>query len=540
MIQEKIKKLITQSLKNLGIEVEEVVLEHPGDMLMGDYSTSVAMVLAKSAKTNPKELAGKITDEINQKLPKEITRVESVNGFINFYLSSKFFANATKEILKEKDFGKNKNLKKKKIMVEHTDPNPFKEFHVGHLMPNVIGSTVGRILEWNGAEVKQACYQGDVGLHVAKAVWGFMRMKDWATAYAYGSKTYEEDENIRTEVAEINKKIYAKDREIMPIYEAGKKLSLENFEKMYARLGTHFDYYFFESEASEFGRKVVENKVGTIFARGEGGATIFKGERYDQNLHTRVFINKDGLPTYEAKELGLAKIKYDKYKYDQSIIITGNEIDAYFKVLLCAMKQIFPELAEKTLHFSHGMLRLPTGKMSSRTGDVITALGLIDKVKEKVKGDEAVAIGAIKYMILRSSIGGDIIFDIDKSISTEGDSGVYLQYSYARANAILEKAKEEKVKLNTKIPDVWQTLEVEKLLYRFPEVVERAGQDFAPHYIVNYLTELARAYNSFYGNAQIVKHDDPASPYKIALSEAFSVVMKNGLNILCITAPERM
>ena len=143
-------------------------------------------------------------------------------------------------------------------------------------------------------------------------------------------------------------------------------------------------------------------------------------------------------------------------------------------------------------------------------------------------------------MILRQSIGGDIVFDIDKSVSTEGDSGVYLQYSYARANSIIEKAKAEKISVSEKLPKDWETTELEKLLYRFPEVVSRAGAEFAPHHIVSYLTELARAYNSFYGNNTIVDKNDSSSPYKVALSEAFSIVMKNGLNILGIKAPERM
>lgn len=547
-IREKILDKIAEALKTLNLQGVEAVLEHPGDPKMGDYSTNVAMTLAKTLGENPRDLAEKIAEILRQTEDDSIERIEVAgSGFINFYLSKEFFAEAVAGAVKEKNFGANKNFSEQKIMVEHTDPNPFKEFHVGHLMPNVIGSTVANILRWNGAEVKEACYQGDVGLHVAMAVWGYLREKNWATAYAYGYKTYEEDEKVRKEVQEINKRIYLKDRELMKVYEEGKKLSLQNFERMYERLGTKFDYYFFESEAGDFGKKTVENKVGTIFERGEGGAVIFRGERYDPALHTRVFVNKEGLPTYEAKELGLAKIKYDKYHYDRSVIITGNEINEYFKVLISAMMQIFPELAEKTLHFSHGMLRLPTGKMSSRKGDIIKAVDLIEEVKRKLApaspggvGDEKVAIAAIKYMILRQSIGGDIIFDIEKSVSTEGDSGVYLQYSHARAYSILEKAKDEKIKAKAELPEDWQTNEVEKLLYRFPEVVARAGIEFAPQYITSYLTELARAYNSFYGKEQIVSAQDPVSPYKVALSQAFARVMQNGLSILGIVAPERM
>lgn len=541
-MEDKIKKLINKALENLGMGDVSFVVEHPGDVKMGDYSTNVAMALAKTAKSNPRELAGKIVDELKKDLPKEIEKVESAGaGFINFYLSPEFFSNATEEILQDERFGANENLNKQKIMVEHTDPNPFKEFHVGHLMPNVIGSTIARILEWNGGEVSQACYQGDVGMHVAKAVWALMQGSDIKTAYADGSRAFTESEEHKKEIQEINKKIYQKtDKEINKIYEDGRKESLEYFDSMYKMLGQSFDYFFFESEVAGKGKEIVEQNIGKVFESGDGGAVVFKAENFDKSLHTRVFINGEGLPTYEAKELGLAEIKYEKYKYDKSIVITGNEINDYFKVLLCAMKQIFPELASKTLHFSHGMLRLPTGKMSSRTGDVITAESLIEMLKDKVKGDERVAIGAIKYMILRQSVGGDIIFDIEKSVSTEGDSGVYLQYSHARAHSILEKAKEESIKPDATIPDGWATTEVERLLYRFPEVVTRAGEEFAPHYIVNYLTELARAYNSFYGNNLIVKAGDDTSPYKVALSEAFATVMKNGLTILGIDAPDRM
>ena len=313
---------------------------------------------------------------------------------------------------------------------------------------------------------------------------------------------------------------------------------MEYFDSIYKKLGTKFDYFFFESEAGPIGKEIVE-KNSNIFEKSEG-AIVFHAENYNPKLHTRVFITKEDLPTYEAKELGLAQIKYEKYKYDKSIVITGNEINDYFKVLLCAMQQIFPDLAEKTTHISHGMLRLPTGKMSSRTGDIITAESLIEEVKSKVKNDEIAAIAAIKYMILRQSIGGDIIFDIEKSVSTEGDSGVYLQYSYARANSILEKAKSENINLDIRCPSGWETTEIERMLYRFEEVVLRAGEEFEPHHITNYLTELARAFNSFYGNTIIVKSEDVASPYKVALTHAFTTIMKNGLNILGIEAPERM
>ena len=532
-MKEKLQNLIKNALESIGIEAADFVVEHPVDLKMGDYSTNVGIKTGK---------AKEILAHLEVEPPSGVERVELAGpGFINFYLTKEFFKKSIGEVIeKAGEFGKNENLHGEKVVVEHTDPNPFKEFHIGHLMTNVIGSTIARIFEWNGAEVKQACYQGDVGIHVAKAVWGLLRGEN--APYPAGAKAYEESDESKKEIQEINKKIYERsDEKINKIYDEGKKSSLEYFDSIYKRLGTKFDYFFFESEGGQIGKKIVEENKGKVFEESDG-AVVFHAEKYDPALHTRVFINSAGLPTYEAKELGLAKIKFEKYPYTKSIVVTGNEIKDYFKVLLAAMKLIFPELAEKTKHIPHGMLRLPTGKMSSRTGDVITAEALIEEVKKKVKDDEAVAIGAIKYMILRQAVGNDIIFDIEKSISTEGDSGVYLQYAYARTNSLLEKAGNQGLSVDSpqgKALVERETHEIEKLLYRFPEVVERAGQEYAPHYITTYLTEIAGSFNNFYAHEQIID-DSPDSPYRLAITKAFNIVMKNGLDILGIPTPERM
>lgn len=534
MIKEEIRKVIENALKELGITETGFVVEHPADLKMGDYSTNVGIKTGK---------AREIYAHLAVSPPSGVERVELAGpGFINFYLSKEFFKKSLKKIIDEgENFGKSEYIKGTKIMVEHTDPNPFKEFHIGHLMPNVIGSTLARIFEWNGAEVKQVNYQGDVGLHVAKAVWAIREGKK-DNAYALGHKAYEEDQRAKKEIEDINKEIYDKsDEEINKIYEEGKKKSLESFEVIYKRLGTKFDYYFFESETGEAGKKIVQENIGRVFEESDG-AIVFKGEKFGPSLHTRVFINSQGLPTYEAKDLGNAKNKYDHYPYDLSVVVTSNEIKEYFRVMLTALSQIYPELAKKTKHLSHGILRLLTGKMSSRTGNVITAEALIEEVKGKVKGDEQVAIGAIKYMILRQAIGNDIVFDLEKSVSIEGDSGVYLQYAYARANSLLKKADSQ----GRTLLEVGQgstlsreTHEVEKLLHRFPEIVERAAKEYAPNYITTYLTELSSSFNNFYANEQVL-NDSSESAYRLAIVQAFSIVIKNGLTILGIPTPLSM
>ncbi len=527
-MKKEIENLIKSALNSAGISDEKFSVEHPTDLKMGDYSTNAAI-----KHQDKKEEIFKYIDENKSA---DIEKVELAGpGFINFYLSKEFFKNSLAEIVeKGGEFGKGDHVKGMKIMVEHTDPNPFKEFHIGHLMPNVIGSTISRIFEWNGAEVKQANYQGDKGIHVAKAVWAILKGEK-EKPYVLGNAAYEENPAAKIEIEEINKKIYAEsDPEIMRVYEEGKKQSLDAFEEIYKRLGTKFDFYFFESETAESGKKIVEENIGKIFEESDG-AIVFKGEKFDPLLHTRVFINSQGIATYEAKDLGNAKNKFDAYPYDFSVVVTGNEIKEYFRVMLAALKQIYPDLANKTKHLPHGMLRLTTGKMSSRTGAVITAVSLIEEVKGRVKGDEQVAIAAIKYMILRQAIGNDIIFDFEKSVSTEGDSGVYLQYAHARANSILEKAG----KKGNAEGERNATHEVEKLLYRFPEIIERAGAEYAPNYITTYLTELASSFNNFYAHEQVLD-DSPESAYRLAIVEAFKTVMKNGLTVLGISAPERM
>jgi len=566
MIKENLENLIKSALAELGITAGGIHLEHPVDLKMGDYSTNVAMVYAKQIGQNPRELAEKIVERIKA-IPTATGLLLGVEvagaGFINFYLKPEFFADSVKDVLEKKDdYGKNEKLKGKKMMVEYTDPNPFKEIHIGHLMTNAIGESIARIISAQGAQVIRANYQGDVGMHVAKAVYGLLKLGydgskigELASAYAYGAKDFDEN---RKEITEINKKIYERsDEKINALYDIGREASLHYFEVIYKKLGMfptkqgkHFDEYFFESETAPIGKEFVKGNIGKVFNESEG-AVIFEGEKY--GLHTRVFLNSEGIPTYEAKDLGLIKTKFEKYPdLDLSISITGNEVNEYFKVMLKSAELIEPQLAEKTKHISHGMLRLPEGKMSSRTGDVISAVGLMAEIEKEVqkrmekkesldydKTVEQVTLSAIKYSILKSANGKDVVFDMNKSVSIEGNSGPYLQYTNARINSILEKAKQENIKSWEQGTQI-EISDVEKILYRFPEVVERAGEEYEPHYIAVYLSELAQAFNSYYSANKIVDSGDINSPYRTALAQAVGQVIKNGLYLLGIESPEKM
>ncbi len=336
-----IKKAIE---KVMGKDVNFSV-EHPENIAWGDYSTNAGIITSK-----PQEICAQL--KTDKTLAKIASKIEIAGaGFINISIKNDALITQTNKLLK----GGKTPLRQgfggaRKIMVEFTDPNPFKEFHIGHLFSNIVGESLARLFASQGAELKRACYQGDVGMHVAKAVWGMMK-KNWQSivdkpladrikfmgqAYALGATAYEDQsadgEAAKKEMEDLNKKIYALDESIRELYQTGRGWSLEYFEMLYQRLGTKFDYYFFERDVGGIGLKLVKEylKKG-IFVKSQG-AVIFPGSKY--GLHDRVFINKLGLPTYEAKDLGLALAKFEKYPYDQSVIVTSNEINEYFKVVL--------------------------------------------------------------------------------------------------------------------------------------------------------------------------------------------------------------
>ena len=540
----------------------------------GHYTTPIAMRLAKEAEMPPRVVAENVKDRLEGAAPAGLFEKVEVagSGFVNIWLSEDAIRKEFGQVAEDRDFGSVAALKGKKILIEYTDPNPFKQFHIGHLMTNVIGEALARIHEAAGAEVLRVNYQGDIGLHVASSIWGILQMKDGipgenappaektkflGQAYARGARAYKDDPQAKTEIEAINKKIYERgDAEINKLYDQGREWSLEHFETMYARLGTKFVHYFFESEAGPDGLKIVKEHP-QVFTESEG-AIIFRGE--DHGLHNRVFVSSQGLPTYEAKELGVNKKKFEMFHPDASIIVTGNEINEYFRVLLKAMELVMPEVGTKTKHIGHGMLRLPSGKMSSRTGDVITAEWLIDEIKkavaEKIKereglGDadqeeikEKVALAAIRYSILKQGIGKDIIFDITTSIAFHGDSGPYLQYTYARLHRLLAKAKDAGEPFAPEAADLGQLATADELalmrkLFDFPDQVAQSAQDLSTNNLTEYLFDLANAANRFYEGEMILEDGNAGRRNaRLLLAETSARAVAKGLNLLGIEVLE--
>lgn len=548
-MEESIRKATEKALLALGGSGIRFAVEWPADLSHGDFAVNAAMAGAKALGKNPKALAEELAPLIQKELGADVESVTVAGpGFINIKLSAEAIrAQVARAVEEGEKWGRGTEQDGKRIIVEYSCPNPFKEMHIGHLMSTVIGEAVSRVIENSGATLARDSYGGDVGPHVAKALWALRRdgVTDVADAsevdkaYAHGSKAYEASEEAKGEIDALNVEIYkGEDAELMNLWRKSREVCLEAFRELYAVLGTKFDYFFFESDTAAIGTEKVKEALSRgVFAESDG-AVIYEGEK--KGLHTLVFLTGRGTPTYEAKEIGLAFYKEERWPSDVSYILTAAEQIGHFMVVKAALEDIAPALGQKTHHIPHGFMRLTTGKMSSREGNTVTARGLLAEVIEKAREKnedpivaEQVAVAAIKYMILRQAAGGDIIFDPEQSLSLEGESGPYLQYALVRARKILSYGESTG---GEEVPAVPYALE--RLIIRFPEVAARAAREHAPHYVAQYLTALAAAWNSFYASEQVL--GSPEEAYKQRMAKAFATTMENGLRILGIPTPKKM
>jgi arginyl-tRNA synthetase len=558
-------KILTEATKDLLVDHKDIVVTFSNDFSNGDYASNIAFVCSKPLKIAPKVLAEQIVSKVNEiGLPKEFSKVEVAGaGFINFFLSDSYLKDIVSHIVKEgESFGKLDIHSGKKILIEHSSPNLFKPFHIGHLMNNAIGESITRLAEYSGATITKISYPSDISLGIGKAIWAMMhsdiildslptikeKIAFLGDSYVKGTNAFKDNEDIQKEVRVITQKLF--DGEKSPeldMYLACKEINLAYFKEVVERLGSQFDAFIYESEAGIEGEKLVRAHIGDIFKESEG-AVIYEGEV--EGLHTRVFINKEGYPTYEAKDVGLLSLKFKKYNPDISVFVTDHEQKAYFEVVSSAAGKINPLWSEKTVHRTHGRMSFKGQKMSSRLGGVPLASDTIDTISEDVQekaptldneNKEIISISAIKFAILRVMAGKNINFDPETSLSFEGDSGPYLQYTAVRALSVLNKAKEANL-LNDAVEEVTDRVvaDVERVLVKFPEVVELAVTEWSPHYITTYLLELAQAFNSWYGNTKIIDPINPSLQHNLRIAQAVHTTIKNGLYVLGIKTPSFM
>lgn len=516
----------------------------------GDYSSNIALVLAGQLKRPASEIAEQIASVLKSELLQKVDIKHP--GFLNFYLKDDAILQELSNLTNYQKLNDGKE-----ILVEFGNANPFKEMHLGHLYSSIVGDSIAKLLEESGANVKRLSYHGDVGLNVARWIWAIGRASDWkldvakdllkdtnqplGTFYAMGAKADEDDSRISEEIRKINEHVYKRDRkEINDLYDYGRELSFKYFDELFKNIGVHYDKRYLESDTSIVGTKEVNKNLNTVFEKSEG-AIVYKGEKV--GLHTRVFINSRGLPTYEAKDLGLAILKDKDFpKASRSVVITASEQTEYFKVMLSALNEINPDIVGKTTHLTHGLLSLTSGKMSSRKGKVYSAIDLLNQVREKVieqypKSDklDEIYLAAVKYTFLKQRLGADIVFDVNDSVNLEGNSGPYIQYAHARAKNILAKANKMSV-------DTYSLEDDERLLAfkitEYKEVINKSVNELLPSYVCTYLFELAKVFNSFYEDNRVLEHK--RSGLRLYLLDAYTKVLKEGLHLLGISAPESL
>jgi arginyl-tRNA synthetase len=531
------------------------------DEQFGDYATNVAMQLAGRLRRNPREVAEELVTTLKEKLGDQVRDITIAGpGFINIALSDQ----ALGELAMKAPTTKPETFKGQVVVTEYSDPNPFKVLHVGHFYTSVVGDAITRLIRASGGEVHPVNFGGDVGLHVGKTMWAIVKElggelpekladipddqhAEWmASCYVRGTQAYEEDEQAKAEIIELNKRVYQlhsdndHDTPFAHIYWTCRQWSYDYFDAFYARIGSHFEKYYPESVTTPLGLQTVREQLAKGVYTESDGAIVFDGDKY--GLHTRVFINSHGLPTYEAKDVGLIMTKWQDYHFDRSVVITGNDIIEYMKVVLKSIEQFAPELAHRTTHLTHGNVKLAGGvKMSSRKGNFLRAVDVLDVANEANKQangreDEQAVLGAVKYAFLKQRIGADIIYLPEESVSLEGNSGPYLQYAHARARSILSKASAAPTEVLTELQAGERSLA--RKISEYPEVIQKAVAEFMPHYVCTYLYELAQTFNRFYEHNRVVGDDREA--VRARLVGLYADVLKDGLELLGITAPERM
>ena len=569
MIKE-IKKKLISILKKININLNQnlIDIQRPKIRSFGDYSTSIALKLAKTLKKNPMEI-GKFIKQSFQK-DELFEKIEVISpGFINFWLSKKILlANLKKNIKNIFSFPSFSFGKNKKVIIEYAQPNTHKLFHIGHLRNIILGESLARIFETLGNKVIRANYQGDVGLHIAKCLWAVKKeqgnnkniLENLKTLgekiefigkmYTQGTKAYEENEKAKKQIIEINKQIYEKDKKILSLWQITRQWSLDYFEKIYERLDTKFDRLFFESEMSQRGLEICEKALKKGILEKSQEAVVFNGKKY--GLDTRVFVNSLGYPTYEGKELALAEKEFSEFgKIDKAIHLTTPEQKSFFKVTFKVEELLNPKkFRNKQYHLSYEWVKLKEGKMSSRAGNIIEANWLIDEVKKKILNDfkidgetsEKIAVASVKYTFLKTSPENPIYFDIKESISLKGNSAPYILYTYIRAKSILKKEGVfKKQKLYYPLNVNQEENEILRLLIMFPEAVLNSALYFSPHFLCQYLYELSQKFNLLYEKYPILKEKNKnLKTFRLLLTQATANVIKKGFFILGIKTVEKM
>ena len=595
-MEEQILNSVIQAVKSLyGADVDKSALslgktkkEFTGDL------TLVVFPLLKVSRQKPEDTAEAIGAYLKQNCP-QVADYNVIKGFLNLSLAQACWVDTLNAIDADSNFGFKPVTESSPLyMVEYSSPNTNKPLHLGHLRNNLLGFSLSKILEANGYKVVKTNIVNDRGIHICKSMIAWLKHGNGATPESTGikgdhlvgdyyvafdkdykaqikelmiEKGLSEDEAkaqapIIKEAQEMLRKWEAGDAEVRALWQKMNNWVYAGFDETYKRMGVGFDKIYYESDTYLVGKKKVEEGLekGIFYRRPDGSVWA---DLTKDGLDEKLLLRSDGTSVYMTQDIGTATLRFSDYNIDKMIYVVGNEQNYHFQVLSLLLDKLGFSFGKDLVHFSYGMVELPEGKMKSREGTVVDSddlmdemvttatqiskeLGKLDGLTEKeIAGTcEIIGMGALKYFLLKVDPRKNMVFNPKESIDFNGNTGPFIQYTYARIKSVLRKAEESGVVISDLQADL-QLSDKEaglvQTLAAFPAVVAQAGVEYSPSQIANYIYDLVKQYNQFYHDFQILKEENEAlRSFRLVLSRNVAKVISRGMSLLGIQVPEKM
>lgn len=598
MIESKLQNAVAKvlgQLYNIEAEADKVVLQKTKKEFEGDV-TLVVFPYVKQARKSPEAVAKEIGEAVLAEVP-EVENFNVIKGFLNFEIQQTYWVDFVKQNAGEEKFGFRKaDSTAAPIVVEYSSPNTNKPLHLGHIRNNLLGWSVSELLKADGNNVKKVNLVNDRGIHICKSMLAWLRFGNGETPQSSGmkgdhlvgkyyvlfDKHYKEEQKelmaqglseeeaaqkapLMLEAQSMLRRWEAKDPEVYQLWKTMNGWVYEGFNVTYKRLGIDFDKIYYESETYLLGKETVMKGLesGVLFRKEDGSVWAdLTGDGLDQKL----LLRKDGTSVYMTQDLGTAQLRNRDFGAEKLMYVVGNEQDYHFTVLKLILEKLGFEWGKKIHHLSYGMVELPNGKMKSREGTVVDADDLIAEMvataeetsRERGRADEMtkeesehlyyiLAMGALKYFILKVDPQRNMLFNPQESIDFNGNTGPFIQYTHARIRSIIRKAEAQlQINLANSFDISGITLtdkerEIVKLLHDIPATISQAAQNYSPAMIANYVYDLAKSFNSFYQDTPILREENRnILMFRLNLCAFVSKAIKNMMGILGIEVPEKM
>ena len=604
-IEQKIVDAVKQGIKSLyGAEVEEkqIQLQKTKKEFEGNL-TVVVFPFVKTARKKPEDVGAELGAYLKENASDVVADFNVVKGFLNLVVSTSAWIGLLNEINGEEKFGFVAPTEKSPlVMIEYSSPNTNKPLHLGHMRNNLLGSSLARIVEANGNKVVKTNIVNDRGIHICKSMLAWQKWGNGATPESTGKKGdhligdfyVEFDKHYKAECDELARQYVSEgmdeeaakekakqeaplikeahdmlvkwehnDPEVRSLWKTMNEWVYAGFDETYKRMGVSFDKIYYESDTYLEGKeKVMEGLEKGLFYRRDDGSVWANLEA--EGLDEKLLLRSDGTSVYMTQDIGTAKLRFQDYPIDKMIYVVGNEQNYHFQVLSILLDKLGFSWGKDLVHFSYGMVELPNGKMKSREGTVVDSDELMDQMvkdayeaskemtkKVHIPEDEAreiaekVGMGALKYFILKVDARKNMLFNPEESIDFNGNTGPFIQYTYARIKSILRKAEDAGIVIPDTLPSDTAISEKEVELIQklngFTAALRQAGQDYSPSGIATYCYELTKEYNQFYHDFHILNEEDAQKKvFRLVLSKNVAKVAQLGMGLLGIEMPERM